>query len=144
MLDTNVVSELMRPHPEARVAQWLGGLPASSLWLTVVTVAELLEGAARLPEGRRRAEVHEAVEEVLSGFGSRVLDLDVRTAPYFAQVMTERRGAGRPIDVMDAWLAAACRRHDLPLATRNVKGFEGTGLALVNPWAEVGPTPGAR
>lgn len=134
VLDTNVVSEAMKPAPDPGVAAWLTTVPMSSVRLTVVTVAELLEGVFRLPEGSRRDTVQEHVDRALAAYDGKLLDADARTAPYFADIVTKREHMGRPIGAMDAWIAAVCRRHDVPLVTRNVKDFESTGIAVINPW----------
>lgn len=134
VFDTNVVSELMRPRPDTAALRWLDTVPRSRVHITPVTIAELVKGVLRLPEGRRREEVRQTVDEALLRYDGRVLDIDARCGPYFADIVTSRESAGRPVSAMDAWIAAVCRRHDVPLATRNVKDFEGTGIALVNPW----------
>ncbi|MFC7488982.1 type II toxin-antitoxin system VapC family toxin [Knoellia sp. CPCC 206453] len=134
ILDTNVVSETMRPEPDGNVLAWLESMPWRLSHITVMTVAELLEGVFRMPAGRRRDAVQEQVDSLLMTYDGRVLGVDPRTAPYFAEIRASRRRHGRPIDVPDAWIAAACRRHDVPLVTRNVKDFEGTGIAVINPW----------
>lgn len=134
VLDTNIVSEAMRPDPDPSVVSWLASVPMSSVRLTVVTVAELLKGVFQLPQGRRRDSVQERVDLALAAYDGKLLDLDARTAPYFADIVTKRERMGRPIGVMDAWVAAACRRHDVPLVTRKIKDFEGTGIAVINPW----------
>lgn len=134
VLDTNLVSELLRPVPDPDVVEWLRGVPHGSRRITVITVGELLQGVFALPEGRRRDELHEGLEGVLLTFRGKVLEADTRTAPYFADIRASRTRQGRPMSFMDAWIAAICRRHDVPLATRNVKDFEGAGIAVVNPW----------
>lgn len=134
ILDTNVVSEAVRPEPDGTVLAWLESVPWRRSRITLMTVAELLEGAFRMPAGRRRDAVQEHVDSLLMTYDGRVLGVDPRTAPYFAEIRASRRRHGRPIDVSDAWIAAACRRHDVPLATRHVKDFEGTGIAVINPW----------
>lgn len=137
VLDTNVVSEAMKPAPDPCVMWWLPSVPAASVRLTVVTVAELLKGVFQLPEGRRRDSVQERVDLALAAYNGKLLDMDARTAPYFADIVAKRDREGRPIGVMDAWIAAVCRRHDAPLVSRNVQDFEGTGIAVINPWEPV-------
>lgn len=135
ILDTNVLSETLRPVPDPLVVNWLVALPHRLRRITVITAGELLQGVFALPDGRRRAELHEGVEGVLETFQGKVLDVDARAAPYFGDIGTTRAKAGRPIGPMDAWIAAVCRCHDAPLATRNVSDFDGTGIAVINPWA---------
>ncbi|GGB68114.1 hypothetical protein N798_08530 [Knoellia flava TL1] len=138
VLDTNVVSEAMRPDPDGRVAGWMDAVPWRRTHITVVTVAELLQGAFQLPRGRRRDDLQSRIDEALMTFDGRVLDIDARSAPYFASIRASRQRAGRPVGISDAWIAAVCRRHDVPLATRNVKDFEGAGIAVVDPWSASG------
>ncbi|EAP99315.1 plasmid stability protein StbB [Janibacter sp. HTCC2649] len=134
VLDTNVVSETMRADPDGRVAEWMDTVPWRQTHITVITVGELLQGAFQLPDGRRRDALEAEIDAALMTFDGRVLDVDARTAPYFATIRASRRRAGRPIGISDAWIAAVCRRHDVPLLTRNVTDFEGTGIAVINPW----------
>ncbi|KGN36080.1 type II toxin-antitoxin system VapC family toxin [Knoellia subterranea] len=134
VLDTNLVSEVLRSEPNPGVVDWLRGVPHPVRRLSAITVGELLQGVFVLPEGRRRDQVHAGVEGVLLTFSGKVLDVDARSAPYFAEIRARRRHTGRPIRTADAWIAAVCRRWDVPLATRNVKDFEGTGIAVINPW----------
>jgi predicted nucleic acid-binding protein len=135
LLDTNVVSQLVREHPDERVLEWLAQHDLADLWLSVVTGAELLTGVAYLPEGRRRdaqaSGVHELLETVFEG---RVLSFEAHAAIEYADVMAARRRAGRPISVPDAMIAAGALAARATLATRNTKDFEGLGLDLVDPW----------
>lgn len=135
LLDTNVVSQLVREHPEERVLDWLAQHDLADLWLSVVTGAELLTGVAYLPAGRRRDAqargVHELLETVFDG---RVLSFEAHAAIEYAGVMAARRRAGRSIGVPDAMIAAGALAARATLATRNTKDFEGLGLELVDPW----------
>lgn len=135
-LDTNVVSELIRPRPEPAVLRWLDMQDALDLVTTAVTSAELLSGIAQLDDGARKRGLEVAVEqfvdELLVG---RVLSFDVDAASLYAEVVAIRRRAGRPIRVLDAQIAAICRLHGATLATRNERDFEGTGVSVFNPWS---------
>ncbi len=135
LLDTNVVSQLVRERPEERVLDWLAQHDLADLWLSVVTGAEMLTGVAYLPAGRRRDAqargVHELLETVFDG---RVLSFEAHAAIEYAGVMAARRRAGRPIGVPDAMIAAGALAARATLATRNTKDFEGLGLDLVDPW----------
>ncbi len=135
-LDTNVVSELIRPRPEPAVLRWLDTQDALDLVTTAVTSAELLSGIAQLDDGARKRGLEVAVErfvdELLVG---RVLSFDVDAASLYAEVVAIRRRAGRPIRVLDAQIAAICRLHGATLATRNERDFEGTGVSVFNPWS---------
>ena len=138
VLDTNVLSELMRRRPAARVLGWVDGQDASALAITAVTAAELRYGVARLADGARKAELTAAVDglvrEDLSG---RVLPFDAAAAVHYAELVAERDRNGRPIGVADGQIAAICRSHDARLATRNVRDFDATGVTVLDPWAAV-------
>ncbi|TNC66395.1 type II toxin-antitoxin system VapC family toxin [Rubellimicrobium roseum] len=137
VLDTNVVSEPMRPVPDERVLRWLSAQDASTLFLTAVTEAELRTGLALLPAGRRREALTTALEAVLAqDFAGRVLPFEGGAAARaYAAIQAERREAGRPISMADAMIAAIARSQGLQVATRNTGDFEGTGVEVVNPWA---------
>ncbi|MFI2703020.1 type II toxin-antitoxin system VapC family toxin [Cellulosimicrobium composti] len=139
VLDTNVVSELTRTTPERSVVRWLDGVPPRDVWLTSITIAEMSYGIARLVAGRRRDELVVRVETVLAGLGDQVLSFDKEAAHAFGAVMAGRDRAGQPIGTADAQIAAICRVHDATLATRNVRDFVGTGVAVVDPWG-TGPS----
>jgi toxin FitB len=135
LLDTNVVSELMRPAPEAAVLSWLNRQAADTLWLNSVVVSELLYGIARLPDGKRRAQMAQTVQAMLDeDFSGRVLPFDLDAAVVYADLVAMRERQGLPMDVADAQIAAICLAHGAALATRNTKHFEGLGLTLINPW----------
>lgn len=135
LLDTNVVSELMRPAPSARVVAWVSRQPGGSLYTTSVTQAEILYGVRLLPAGRRRRALETAVQALFrEDFASRVLAFDGGAAPSYAQIAADRRRSGRPISQLDAQIAAIARAAGATLATRNTGDFEGCGVSLVNPW----------
>ncbi|WP_310609296.1 type II toxin-antitoxin system VapC family toxin [Limnohabitans sp.] len=135
VLDTNVVSELMRPEPDVTVLAWLNNQPADTLWLNSVVVSELLYGIARLPDGKRRAQLALAVQAMLAeDFAGCVLPFDLEAAVVYADLVAMRERQRQPIDVADAQIAAICLAHGATLITRNTKHFEGVGLTLMNPW----------
>jgi predicted nucleic acid-binding protein len=135
VLDTNVVSELMKAVPDDGVERWLAGQPAASVFLCAVTEAELRYGLALLPDGRRRTALAEAMANMLEiDFAGRILPFDSAAAVAFAKVAAERRLAGRPISQLDAQLAAVARSRTAAMATRNVADFEGCGIEVINPW----------
>ncbi len=137
VLDTNVVSELMRSHPADDVVDWVDRQPASDLHLTAITVAELLYGVARLAGGRRRTELADQVEAMVTDdFENRVVSFDEPAAPHYADIVAGRERLGRPIGMADAQIAATCRSHGAVLATRNVDDFTDTGITIVNPWTD--------
>ncbi len=136
ILDTNVVSEPMRPAPDERVLRWLAAQDASTLFLTAVTEAELRTGLALLPAGKRREALTAALEAVLTqDFAGRVLPFEGGAAARaYAAIQAERREAGRPIAMADAMIGAIARSRGMRVATRNTGDFAGTGVELVNPW----------
>jgi predicted nucleic acid-binding protein len=136
LLDTSVVSELTRREPDPGVLAWLDALDASEVGTTAITAAELWYGVTRLPAGRRRTELTEAVRGLLEDdFEQRIAPFDAAAAQVYGLVVTDRERSGRPIGVADAQIAAVCRRLGATLATRSTKDFEGTGVDLVSPWA---------
>jgi predicted nucleic acid-binding protein len=136
LLDTNVVSELMRPVPAPRVDQWIAGQEPGTMALSVITLAEILYGIERLPDGRRRTDLAARFRVFLDlGFGGAVHAVDPGTAEQYAAIRAARDAAGRPMTSFDALIAATARVHAAALATRNTGDFAGCGLELVNPWA---------
>jgi len=135
VLDTNVVSELMHTQPERRVQAWLDAQISSDLFLTAISVAEILCGIARLPDGKRKQRMLEITETMLKeDFQERLLAFDECSAIHYANIVTRRQSMGRPISMADAQIAAICLQHRTALATRNLKDFEALGLELINPW----------
>lgn len=135
VLDTNVVSELMRPRPAAQVLDWVDDQDAGELTITAITVAGLHYGVARLADGAHKRELDMAVRALVrDDFTDRVLSFDAAAAEHYARVAAEREGRGRPIGTADAQIAAICRSHGAALATRNVRDFEATGIHIVEPW----------
>lgn len=134
ILDTNVVSELMRPAPEPSVLDWFNLLSAEDSHLTSITVAEILLGIELLPPGKRRDVLRTGAERTLAVFADQVLAFDDRAAHAFSLVSSTRRRQGKPMSEFDAQIAAIARVHGATLATRDTSGFEGCGVKLVNPW----------
>jgi hypothetical protein len=135
VLDTNVLSEVVRPAPHEGVLAWLDSLDSLETATTATTVAELLYGVARLPEGRRKRHLSEAVRaQIEDDLEGRVEPFDGTAAGHYADIVSRRDRAGRPIRVADAQIAAICRKHGATLATRNIADFEGTGVDLIDPW----------
>lgn len=135
VLDTNVVSELFRPRPEAAVVAWLESL-TGDVAITAITLAELLAGIRGLPDGRRKTALGAQVESALQPYRrtGAVLPFDDDAAEFYADVVVRRRQAGRPISTADAQIAAICRSRDAVCATRNTADFAHTGVALSDPW----------
>ena len=139
LLDTNVVSELMRQDPDRRVVAWLDAQTAETLYLSAVSLAELLLGIAILPEGRSKRELEAAVVgPARAMFGPRVLPFDAEAATVFAAVVSRARRAGYVIGVADGQIAATAVAHGLIVATRDTAPFEAAGLRVINPWGERG------
>ena len=137
VLDTNVLSELMRPAPSAIVESWLASQPMQRLFTTAVTQAEIFYGLALLPAGQRRAAMMAEAENMFAeDFEGRVLPLDPAAAHEYADIAATRRMAGRPIMPFDGQIAAIARSRNATVATRNVADFADCGLTLVDPWID--------
>ena len=135
ILDTNVISELTRPVSDSGVIAWLDSLPPEETAITAITAAELRYGVRRMPDGRRKTELSEAVSALINtDFRGRVEPFDVLAADQYADVVTVRERAGKPIGISDAQIASICRVLNATLATRNTSDFTGTGVDLINPW----------
>jgi predicted nucleic acid-binding protein len=135
VLDTNVLSELMRSQPAAPVFAWVSAQPRATLYTTSVSKAEVLFGIAVLPEGRRRLALAAAAEAMFADdFEGRVLPFDEAAAVHYAEIVAARRREGRPIEAFDAQIAATARVAGAGIATRDTGDFAGCGLTLVNPW----------
>lgn len=136
LLDTNVLSELMRPIPEPSVVQWIDAIPEWDLWISAITVAEIQLGIALLNGGKRKRMLGDLAEQMfVEDFGDRILPFDYLAATEYAKIVADRTHIGRPISVEDAQIAAIARTADLSLATRNTKDFiDIPGIDLINPW----------
>lgn len=135
VLDTNVISELMRVAPTPPVVAWMARHHPQTLFTTSVTVAEVLYGIELLPKGKRRdGLLHEADVTFSGTFISRILAFDERAARMFGSIVASRRLRGRPIEIADGQIAAIARVNDATLATRDLADFDGCGVRLVNPW----------
>ena len=139
VLDTNVVSEIMRPRPEPAVLAWLDAQAPSELWLTAVGAAELMFGIARLDDGARKQQLARTVSAMLeTDFAGQVLPFDLAAASVYAQMVAQRERMGKPIAMADAQIASVCLAHGATLATRNQKHLDGVGLTIINPWSGSG------
>jgi len=136
LLDTNVVSEVMRPAPDTGVLRWLGEQRTERVHLSVVTIAEIHYSLNLLTDQPRRRDLRERFQRFADeGFASRVLDFDRHAAERSGAVLAERRRAGRPISVPDAQIAATALTNGLRVATRNTRDFVGVGVDLIDPFA---------
>jgi len=136
VLDTNVLSESLRPTPNKYVLTWMAVQPRSALFTTSVVEGEILYGIRLLPNGARKDVLHRAIQSVFAeDFLGRVLPYDSDAAASYAEIAADRRKAGRPISQFDAMIAAIAHSRGAVLATRNTKDFLGCGVELVDPWA---------
>lgn len=137
VLGTNVISELMRRAPDARVTAWIADLPMSGVFTTTLSQAEIFYGLALLPEGRRRDDLLAAARAMFEvDLAGRVLPFDTDAALLYPEIAAGRERSGKPISQIDAQMAAIVRSRGARLATRNVVDFEGCGITVVNPWGE--------
>lgn len=137
LLDTNVVSEWTKPRPDGGVVAWLAEADEDRVFISVVTLAELRYGVERMPAGARRNRLDTWVKEQLPvRFEQRVLPIDSETADAWGRVMARGKTAGRPVGIMDAFIAATAERHRLTLVTRNVADFDALGVGIINPWSK--------
>jgi predicted nucleic acid-binding protein len=134
ILDTNVLSALMRQVPDPSVVGWLDRQPRTSVWTTSVTVLEVRFGLQILATGRRRTLLTEAFEELLSRMGQRVAAFDAAAAGQASNLMAARHRRGRPVDLRDTMIAGIALAQHATLATRNTAHFEDASIPLVNPW----------
>ncbi len=135
LLDTNVVSELIRKARDPGVVDWVAGLPLENLFFSAIGEAELRYGAAILPAGRRRETLLADIEGMLrEAFGDRVLPFDRAAAREYADIAATRRAIGRSAAPADYQIAAIARSRGMAVATRNVRDFDGIGVGIVNPW----------
>jgi toxin FitB len=135
LLDTNVVSEPLRPAPDARVIAWIDAQALETLFLSAITVAELRAGVALLPAGKRRANLQESLEtQVLPLFAGRVLPFDLACTQAYAQLIAKARTAGLAVASADGYIAAIAAANGLTVATRDTSAFETAGAKVINPW----------
>ena len=136
LLDTNVISEMMRVRPDPVVAAWLDKQPEEELWTASVVLAELFSGIDMMPAGRKQKALREAVEEMIADdFRGQILSFDLRAARQYGQILSIRRKLGRPIREFDAQIAAIAKVHGAALATRDVDDFAACGLTVIDPWS---------
>ena len=135
ILDTNAVSEMLKPVPSEAVLRWLAAQQPLSVFITAITQAEILYGVELLPAGKLKQKLSDAVEDILGkDFHGRILPVDTPSAREFAKIAASRKAAGRPMSPFDAMIAAIARVHRATLATRNTGDFEHCGIRLINPW----------
>ena len=138
VLDTNVVSELMRDSPQQAVVDWFDAQHTNSLSITTITQAEILTGIELLPDGRRKNNLFQLADYFFTSiFIGRVLVFDSNAASAYAEIFAQRQTLGRPISQADCQIAAIARSREASIATRNVRDFEGVGVELIDPWLNI-------
>lgn len=135
VLDTNVISELIRIRPEPKILAWADGLDLDAVVITAMNEAEILHGLSRLPDGRRKQELQQGWDGLMAEmFTGRVLPFTSEAAHWYAELLRRRERMGRPMATADAVIAAIALAHGAALATRDVADFSDIGLELINPW----------
>jgi predicted nucleic acid-binding protein len=136
LLDTNLVSEPWKPQPDPHVVAWIDAQAIETLYLSAVTVAELLFGIAAMPAGKRRNVLHDRLEaELLPVFAGRVLPFNLAASRAYAELMSKARAAGQAITMADSYIAAIAAARGLSVASRDVAPFHAAGIPTINPWA---------
>jgi len=134
VLDTNVVSEAMKPDPDPAVRRWLDEQAAETLFLCSVTIAELMFGIAALPKGKRKDRLTSALDGVLTLFADRILPFDTDAARLYAHLAVNARAAGRGFPTPDGYMAAIAASHGFAVASRHSSAFSAAGLTVIDPW----------
>lgn len=138
LLDTNVVSEAMKPEPHRGVRDWLDAQAAETLFLSSVTIAELLFGIGALPRGKRKDKLAAALDGVLELFTARILPFDIEAARRYAGLAVKARAAGRGFPTPDGYIAAIAAAHGFAVASRDTSAFTAAGLTVIDPWRVTG------
>ncbi|MDZ7683855.1 MAG: type II toxin-antitoxin system VapC family toxin [Gammaproteobacteria bacterium] len=137
LVDTNVVSEVMRPKPSGVVLDWLNTTPTATLYISSISIAEIEFGLQSLPDGQRRDFLTKRFEQFIEqGFEHRTLYFDAAAAFAYGDIMGRCRRAGRPMSILDGQIAAITMANHATLATRNVGDFSASGIDVINPWTE--------
>lgn len=134
LLDTNVISEAMKPVPDDAVRAWLDEQAAETLYLSSVTIAELLFGIGALPAGKRKDRLTEALDGVMELFADRILPFDIAAARHYADLAVKARTAGKGFPTPDGYIAAIAASRGFTVATRDTSAFDAAGVAVINPW----------
>ena len=135
LLDTNVVSEAMKPQPHPSVRNWLDAQVAETLFLSSVTVAELLYGIGALPSGKRKDNLAAALDGLIGLFGARILPFDTNAARHYADLAVKARSAAKGFPTPDGYIAAIADAHGFAVASRDTSAFNAAGLTVIDPWA---------
>jgi len=134
VLDTNVVSEAMKSEPNPAVHEWLNAQAAETLYLSSITLAELMFGISALPTGRRKAALSQTLEGLLNLFDDRVLAFDTDAARHYAELAVAARAAGKGFPTPDGYIGAIAKARGFSVATRDVAPFQAAGIKIINPW----------
>lgn len=134
LLDTNVVSEAMKPEPDPAVRNWLDEQAAETLYLSSVTITELMFGIGALPKGKRKDMLTAALDGVLTLFADRILPFDTNAARHYADLAVKARAAGRGLSTPDGYIAAIAASHDFAVASRDASAFTAAGITVIDPW----------
>jgi len=135
LLDTNVISEPLKPQPDEEVMAWLDSQAIETLHICTISLAELRFGAAIMPDGKRKEKLHQRIEDhIVPMFDGRILAFDLAPAAVYAQIRARARSAGKAIDAVDAYIAATAFARGMAVATRDVSPFNAAGLTVINPW----------
>ena len=135
VLDTNVISEAMKPEPQSSVRDWLDAQAAETLFLSIVTIVELLFGIGALPEGKRRDNLSATVDGVLNLFAGRILPFDTAAARRYAELAVKARAAGKGFPTPDGYIAAIAAAQGFAVASRDTSAFHAAGLTVIDPWS---------
>lgn len=138
LLDTNVVSEAMKPEPHRGVRDWLDAQAAETLFLSAVTIAELLFGIGALPRGRRKDRLSAALDGVLELFDARILPFDIEAARRYADLAAKARAARRGFPTPDGYIGAIAAAHGFAVASRGTSAFTAAGPTVIDPWTVAG------
>jgi len=136
ILDTNVVSELSKPTGDARVLEWLNSQPERNLFLTAITLAEILEGVSLLPDGKRKQMLRVTINEAVARFVNPVLPFGRQAAEVYATLVVRAKAKNYTLPIADAQIAAIAASQGFTVATRDVAPFRAAGVAVINPWEE--------
>ncbi len=140
ILDTNVISELMKQKPDPAVSGWIAGQTPMKLAITAIAIAEIQRGILRLPEGKRRQKLgNNFTHFIEEAFRGRILSFDERAGYIYGDIASQREKAGFNVDPVDLMISAIAKSHNAAVATRNIKDFRDCGIRLINPWTETHP-----
>jgi toxin FitB len=135
LLDTNVVSEAMKPEPDPRVRDWLDAQTSQTLYISSITIAEIMFGIAVMPEGKRKEKLGQVFEGLLSMFTDRILQFDEQAARHYSSLAIKARAAGKGFPTPDGYIAAIASANGYIVASRDASAFLAAGIGFINPWA---------